>query len=108
MTTIAWGPLGRSPLWQAVLHLAALEARQPPRAAQHAREEPTGTARTEPADTARTAHESRSATAPRAPEIGPVRAARPPCPRTAGTAHRPARVAGNPPSREPGAGRSPA
>ncbi|WP_435193624.1 hypothetical protein [Streptomyces sp. NRRL F-5630] len=100
MTTIAWGPLGRAPLWQAVLHLAALEARQPPRAAQHAREEPTGTART--------ADESRSATALRAPEIGPVRAARPPCPRTAGTAHRPARVAGNPPSREPGAGRSPA
>ncbi|MDT0419710.1 hypothetical protein RM574_29995 [Streptomyces sp. DSM 41982] len=120
MTTIAWGPLGRAPLWRAVMHLAALEAKESPRAARYVPTEPadavrTGPAdavRTEPADAVRTeapgrvrtAHEPPAAT--RAPEIGPARTVRPPRPRTA--AHHAARMPRNPPPQEPGTVRAPA
>ncbi|SCE03443.1 hypothetical protein GA0115251_13646, partial [Streptomyces sp. TverLS-915] len=70
MTTIAWGPLGRAPLWRAVMHLAALEAKESPRAARYVPTEPAGgegtepagAVRTEPPGRVRTAHEPPAAT----------------------------------------------
>ncbi|MFJ4437150.1 hypothetical protein [Streptomyces sp. NPDC088923] len=106
MTTIAWGPLGRGPLWQAVVHLAALEAREPVRAAEPVRAEPVRAAepvcaaeavRTGPPGAVRAV--PLGAAAPRAPEIGRAHAARPPRPRTV---HHPARTARKQPPQEPG------
>ncbi|MGW3487944.1 hypothetical protein [Streptomyces sp. NPDC001054] len=100
MTTIAWGPLGRAPLWRAVMHLAALEAKESPRAARYVSTEPAGGEGTAPPGRVRTAHEPPAAT--RAPEIGPARTVRPPRPRPAATAHHAARTPRNPPPQEPG------
>jgi hypothetical protein len=102
MTTIAWGPPGRSPLWQAVLHVAAVEAREA-RTRDGSRTGTAGPVRAEPATAVRTGPEAvrrtepaaaaparppapaRAAPAPavpRAPEIGPAPLGRAPRPRT--------------------------